>query len=308
MNRDFITVSELTDDELDVIYEKAVTVTRGNELHGVGVGLVFEFPSLRTRASSVAAVQLLGGRFCMFSGDEVGLDSRESAEDVARTLLATCEVVALRVRDHGVFARMQAATDGALRLINLLSNRAHPTQAVADVLTLADRFSEGDVHRLSGRSVAYVGDATNVTHSLAEALVRLGVEVRVGAPQGYQLSDDDVRLINQRARDGGVLVQFADPVAAVNGVDAVYTDSWISMGLEAEAHRRRRDLANFQVNRALMQHAAAHAVVLHCLPAHRGEEITDEVLDGPNSLVWEQVRHRTSSMVGVLQWMKGSTP
>jgi ornithine carbamoyltransferase len=305
LTRQFIEISSLSDDDLDAIYRAARAAIHGNEIANWRVALVFEYPSLRTRASSVAAVQNLGGNYSMFTGDEVGIDTRESAEDVARTLAQSSDVIALRVRNHDVFSRMINATENSLHLINLLSNHAHPTQAVADVLTLADALGGGDVNALAGRSVAYVGDATNVTRSLATALVRLGVTVQIGAPANYQLSREDLDRINALARRGGALVQSEDPLLAVRDVDAIYTDSWISMGLEAEAEARRQNFRPYQVNAALMARATPGALFMHCLPAHRGEEVTNEVIDAPTSLVWKQVRHRTSSMVGVLRWMRG---
>ncbi len=301
---DFLTIGQLGDDDLSTIYDRALTVPAGDELRGVGVALVFEFPSLRTRASSVAAVQRLGGRLSMFSGDEVGLDSRECAEDVARTLLQTSSIAALRVKDHGVFERMHAATNGELRLINLLSRYSHPTQAVADVLALADRFAEGVVSGLRGLTVAYVGDANNMTRSLATALLRLGVSMRVAAPTEYQFDQSEVDRLSSFARDGATLVVTDDPRAAAEGVQAIYTDTWVSMGSEDEAHERRSTLEPFRVDAAVMSLAASDAVFMHCLPAHRGDEVTDDVIDSPASLVWEQVKHRTSSMIGVLRWMK----
>ncbi len=304
MTTDFIAISELDHDDLTEIYAGARVAPRGDELRGTSVALVFEHPSLRTRASSVASVQRLGGWPSMFTGDEVGLDARECAEDVARTLRATSSIAALRVRDHGVFARMARATRGELRLINLLSNVEHPTQAVADVLTLADHFTGGDVHAMAGLTVAYVGDANNVTRSLAHALVRLGVSLRIGAPEGYQFNPQEVAEMNSLSRDGATVSVTTSPASAVANVDAIYTDVWVSMGDEDEAPQRRRDLAAFQVNEQLVHDASPRAVILHCLPAHRGEEITEDVLESPRSLVWQQVRHRTSSMVGVLRWMK----
>jgi ornithine carbamoyltransferase len=154
-------------------------------------------------------------------------------------------------------------------------------------------------------TVAYVGDATNVTRSLATALIGLGAHVVVGAPDGYQLSESAVALIESRSQFGGTIRLADSALNAVAGAQAIYTDSWISMGLEAESAQRRSDLAAFQVNAALVA-AADSPVILHCLPAHRGEEISDEVLDSENSLIWEEVRHRTSAMLGVLRWMKES--
>ena len=303
MSRQFITIEALSDASLDSIYTLARSPFDDETLKGQGVALVFERPSLRTRASSSSAVHELGGYVTFFSDEEIGLDSRESAQDVARTLSQMYSIAALRVRDHGVFERMRTATDDTMSLINLLSDVAHPTQAVADVLTIAERFADGDVHALDGLEVAYVGDATNVTRSLAVALVRLGVNVTVAAPEGYQLHDGGDE--DPRAFDGPGVLRLSDDAAdAVRGVDVIYTDAWVSMGFEDETARRRADLAPFRVDAALMALASPEAGLMHCLPAHRGDEITDEVLDGRQSLVWRQVLHRRSAMVGVLRWMK----
>lgn len=302
MTRHFISVGELADADLGTIYELATAPIDDEALRGQGIALVFERPSLRTRASSSVAVHELGGFATFFSDEEIGLDSRESAEDVGRTLAEMYAIAALRVRSHAVFARMARATEGRLALINLLSDVAHPTQAVADALTLADHFADGEMTGLRGLEVAYVGDATNVTRSLAVALLRLGVNVTVGAPAGYQLTpggDEDPFAVS-----GAGTLRLSDSASdAVAGADAVYTDAWVSMGLEAEAAIRRRELEAFRVDAALLARAQPGAVVLHCLPAHRGEEITDDVLDGPRSLVWRQVFHRRSAMVGVLRWI-----
>jgi ornithine carbamoyltransferase len=303
VTRHFTTIEELSASDLDRIYDLSVGPFDDATLRGQGVALIFERPSLRTRASSSSAVSELGGFATFFSDEEIGLDSRESAEDVGRTLAEMYAICAARVRRHGVFARMATATAGRMSLINLLSDVAHPTQAVADVLTLADHFAEGNPQGLRGLNLAYVGDATNVTRSLAVALLRLGVNVTVGAPPKYQLVDGG--LENPGAVVGGGRLRLTDSAEdAVNGVDAVYTDAWVSMGFEEEAQRRRDDLASFRVTANLMSAARPGAVVLHCLPAHQGDEITDDVLDSPQSLVWRQVFHRRSAMRGVLRWIK----
>ncbi len=303
MTRHFTTINELSSSDLREIYGLATSAFDDETLKGQGVALVFERPSLRTRASSSTAVHELGGFATFFSDEEIGLDRRESVEDVGRTLAEMYAIAALRVRDHAVFSRMREATADRLALINLLSDEAHPTQAVADVLTIAEHFARGDVEGLKGLEVAYVGDATNVTRSLAVALLRLGVNVTVGAPAGYQLVDSGDEDPS-KVEGGGTLCLTNIAEEAVKGVDVIYTDSWISMGFEDQAHRRRDDLATFRVDEPLMALANADAVVLHCLPAHRGEEITDGVLDGPSSLAWRQVYHRRSAMRGVLRWIK----
>ncbi len=303
MTRHFITIDQLSDADLESVYRLARSPFNDEFMKGQGVALVFERPSLRTRASSSSAVHELGGYVTFFSDEEIGLDSRESAEDVSRTLAQMYSVAALRVRNHGVFERMRLATAGRMSLINLLSNLAHPTQAVADVLTIADHFADGDVNGLVGLQVSYVGDATNVTRSLAVALLRLGVNVTVGAPEGYQLVSGGVE--DAGSVEGGGVLRLTDSAEdAVNGADVVYTDAWVSMGFEDETSRRRRDLDAFRVDEKLMGMAKKDAVLLHCLPAHRGDEITSEVLDGPQSMVWRQVYHRRSAMLGVLRWIK----
>jgi ornithine carbamoyltransferase len=285
------------------VCELAVSPLDDETLKGQGVALVFERPSLRTRASSSTAVHELGGYATFFSDEEIGLDRRESAEDVARTLSEMYAIVALRVRDHGVFARMRAATGERMSVINLLSDVAHPTQAIADVLSIAEHFSGGDVKAMKGLEVAYVGDATNVARSLCVALLRFGVNVTVGAPDAYQLvagGAEDPRAV----QGGGKLRLTNSATEAVAGADVVYTDAWVSMGVESETAQRRVDFAHFSVDSTLMSHAPS-AVVMHCLPAHRGDEITSDVLDSGRSLVWRQVFHRRSAMVGILRWIKG---
>ena len=303
MTRHFTTIAEVMDQDLASIYRLALGPYDDTTLSGQGVALVFERPSLRTRASSSTAVSELGGFATFFSDEEIGLDTRESAEDVGRTLAQMYAICAARIRHHEVFARIRVATQDQMSLINLLSDVAHPTQALADVLTLAEHFAGGDVKGLAGLKVAYVGDATNVTRSLAVALLRVGVDVTVGAPEGYQLVAGGLEDPAE-VRAGGSLRLTDSAIDAVTGVDAVYTDAWVSMGFEEETAARRRDLATFRVSAELLQHAKPTAVLLHCLPAHRGDEITDEVLDSPASLVWRQVFHRRSAMRGVLRWIK----
>jgi ornithine carbamoyltransferase len=296
----------LDDDTLSSIYSLATSPFDDETMKGQGVALIFERPSLRTRASSSSAVYELGGYATFFGDEEIGLDRRESAEDVARTISEMYSIAALRIRQHGVFARMREATNERLSLINLLSDASHPTQAIADVLTIADEFAGGDVTALAGLEVAYVGDATNVTRSLAVALLRLGVNVTVGAPEGYQLSAGGAE--DPQAVDGPGALRLTDNAhEAVKGADVVYTDAWVSMGFEEETASRRFDLANFQVNVPLMSLAKEHAILMHCLPAHRGDEVTNEVLDSGQSRVWRQVFHRRSAMIGVLRWIKGES-
>jgi ornithine carbamoyltransferase len=300
--RHFVTIAETSHDDLEQICALALVPVAGDELRGQSLSLLFEKPSLRTRAAVVTAAQRLGAWVKEFSDEEIGLDSRESAEDVARVLTTTSDVVAARVRRHDVFERMRDVAPD-VSYVNLLSDYAHPTQAIADALTLAKVFGGGDVTEVAGHTVTYVGDATNVTRSLATILVGFGVHVRVAAPSGYQLSSDDVAVIDSRSR-GGSITLYDDPVESLRGSEVVYADSWVSMGLEHEAAQRLKDLAPYRVDEELLARAGVDPYVLHCLPAHRGEEITDGVLDSLRSLIWRQVHHRTTAMVGVLRWLK----
>lgn len=271
-------------------------------LEGASVAMVFEKPSARTRSSTEMAVVDLGGHPVMITDAEVGIDRRESAEDVARTLACFHRVVAARVNDHRVLLRMAGALDAGSfesSVVNLLSDRSHPCQAIADVLTLSDEL--GGVERLAGRSIAYVGDANNVAVSLSQAMLSVGVSTRIAAPAGYQLVEAELDAIRGFSTDGATLVQVESPDEAAEGVDALYTDVWTSMGQEAEVERRREDLRGYRIDEQLVALAGPDAIVLHCLPAHRGEEISAEVLEGPRSRVWRQAAHRRTAMRGVLR-------
>jgi ornithine carbamoyltransferase len=259
-------------------------------LDGKGVAMVFEKPSARTRTSTEMAVWTLGGHPIYIRPEEVGIGSRESAEDVARTLACYCAVIAARVFDHAVLETMADAVDVAV--VNLLSDRAHPCQALADLLTLRECFGA-----LEGRRLVYVGDGNNVVASLAFAAALSGVELAVSSPPGYELDDDTV----ERARNlGGTIELVTDPYEAVGGADAVYTDVWTSMGQEDEAEQRLAAFTGYCVDSSLMAAAGPQAVFLHCLPAHRGEEVSAEVIDGPQSVVWQQAENRMHSVRALL--------
>ncbi len=271
-------------------------------LEGQGVALVFEKPSNRSRNSTEMATVALGGHPVYIQGHEVGLDVREPAGDVALTLACYHSVLCARVIDHGSLVRMTVALDAAdatVPVINLLSDVAHPCQALADLLTIRQHFGTDG---LPERTVAYVGDANNVWRSLAIASSMVGMPTRVASPVGFGPTDSDVALVRSF---GGDLVVTTDPTEAVEGVDAVYTDVWTSMGQEAEAAARLEAFRGFEVNEELMKGTREGAVVLHCLPAHRGEEISAGVVDGPRSLVWQQATNRMHAMRGLLAWVRG---
>jgi len=305
VTRHFLEIDDLSCAELEEVLTRAARPAASSPavLSGRGAALVFEKPSARTRSSTELAVAALGGHPVYIQGSEVGIDSRETAEDVARTLACFHAVICARVLDHEVLARMTQALDGGgveVPVVNLLSDRAHPCQVIADLLTL--RQVLGDP---GGRTLAYVGDANNVWRSLALGAAMVGMAFRTASPDGYGPDADDMARVT---RLGGDVELTDDPAEAVAGADAVYTDVWTSMGQEEEAALRRKAFAGFTVDDDLLARAAPGAVVLHCLPAHRGEEISAAVIDGPRSRVWLQAVNRMHAMRGLLGWLMGAAP
>jgi ornithine carbamoyltransferase len=263
-----------------------------------GAALLFEKPSARTRTSTEMAVIGLGGHPVYIRPEEVGLGVRESVADVARTFAAYCAVIAARVFDHQTLEEMANAVD--VPVVNLLSDRAHPCQALADFLTLRELLGD-----LEGRRLVFVGDGNNVAASLAFGAALSGVELTVASPVGYELDDDTV----DRARNlGGAIELTSDPYEAVRGADAVYTDVWTSMGQEEEAAVRRAAFEGYTVDDVLMAAAGEQAWFLHCLPAHRGEEVSAEVIDGPRSAVWNQAANRMDAARALLAELCGAEP
>jgi ornithine carbamoyltransferase len=256
-----------------------------NLLGGRHVAMLFDKASLRTRSTFEIAVHELGGQVVSLQPD-AALGRREAVADVARNLERWVDAVVIRTFSQRCLEEFAAAAK-ALHVINALSDEQHPCQAVADCLTLRERWGT-----LRGRTVAYVGDGNNVAVSLAHAAALLGVHVHVASPDGYQLPHTAVQQATAASRHGARLRLFSDPADAVAGADAVYTDTWTSMGQEAEAGMRRRIFAPYQVSDGLMSLAKPGALFMHCLPAHRGEEVTAEVLESPASIVFDQAENR----------------
>lgn len=253
-------------------------------LAGKGAALYFEKPSARTRNSMELAVHQLGGHPIYLTAGELGIGSRESVEDIARTLACYHGVICARVFDHGLLKALAAASP--VPVVNMLSGSDHPLQGLADLLTIRQLCG-----RIEGVRVAYVGDGdNNVARSLAQGCAALGAELTIIAPDGYHLSDAPAGVI-----------QTAD-CSAVTGADIVYSDVFVSMGQDSETERRMSDLAAYQVNEALMARAP-DAWFLHCLPARRGEEVTAGVIDGPRSAIWRQAENRMHTARGALMWL-----
>ncbi|HEY5698650.1 MAG TPA: ornithine carbamoyltransferase [Acidimicrobiales bacterium] len=293
--RHLLEIDDLTKDELFEVIALALDPNPPQVLSRKGMALVFQKPSARTRNSMEMAVKDLGGHPVTIRAEEVSIDQRESAEDVARTLACYHAAIGARVFDHSVLERM--AKVAWVPIINLLSDDAHPLQAVADLLTMADEFGD-----LNGRTLAYVGDGNNMCRSLALAATLAGMQVRVASPRGYALSEVDV----DRIAALGVAPDLLDrPEEAVAGVDVVYTDVWTSMGQETEVEARRKAFEGYMVDERLMALAAERSIFLHCLPAHRGEEVSHEVLDGDRSRVWRQAENRMHAARGAVAWILG---
>jgi ornithine carbamoyltransferase len=291
--RHLLEVDDLTRAEIDAVLDLADDPAPPRVLEGRGMALVFEKPSARTRNSMEMAVVQLGGHPLSIRAEEIGLDTRETVEDVARTLSCYHAAIGARVFGHRTVERLADAS--GVPVVNLLSDAAHPCQALADLLTMRQQWDD-----LDGRRVAYVGDFNNVARSLALGAARCGMRVHLASPAGYGPSDADVDRIRAAGADPLVTTR---PDEAVDGADAVYTDVWASMGQEDEADVRRRAFEGFAVDDRLMAIAGAKAVFLHCLPAHRGEEVAGSVVDGPQSVVWQQAENRMHAQRGLLVWL-----
>jgi ornithine carbamoyltransferase len=287
--RHFLTGEELDAAGLNALLDRAAALKAGRAegegrgaLDGRTVALFFEMPSTRTRVSFQVAVAELGGHPLPLRADELQLGRGESIGDTARVLSRYLHAIVIRSGSDETVRELAGTAD--VPVINALTPKHHPCQALADLLTLRERFGD-----LEGVKLAYVGDGNNVARSLAIVGKTAGVEVRVASPDGYELES------------GLAAVQTTDPSEAVDGADAVYADVWVSMGNEEEAERRRNDLARYQLNGELLAGASDRAIALHCLPAHPDEEITSEVLYGERSAVWDQAENRLHAQKALLE-------
>jgi ornithine carbamoyltransferase len=262
-------------------------------LNGRHVGMLFDKPSLRTRTTFEIAIRELGGHLVALQPD-VALGRREPVADVARNLERWLDAIVIRTFSQHILCEFAAAAK-RLHVVNALTDQEHPCQAIADFLTLHERFGQ-----LRGRTIAYVGDGNNVATSLAHAAAMVGVNVHIASPEPYQLPHAVVQQATAVQRHGARLRLFTDAADAVAGVDAVYTDTWTSMGQESEAEVRRRVFANYQVNDELMSLAKPGALFMHCLPAHRGEEVTAEVFESETSVVFDQAENRLHGQKALL--------
>ncbi|OPZ81747.1 MAG: Ornithine carbamoyltransferase [bacterium ADurb.Bin429] len=306
-DRDLLSIDDFTAEELSAILSTAALLKRqpvlaGQVAAGKTMAMIFEKPSLRTRVTFEVAMTQMGGHAIYLQPSDIGLGTREPVKDVARNLSRWCDVIMARTFKHETVRGL--AEYASVPVINALSDLEHPCQALADFLTISEYKAT-----VKGRKLAYVGDGNNVAHSLLLLAAKLGMRMAVGCPAGYE---PDVAVVARAtaiaAESGGAVEITPDPVAAVQQADAIYTDVWTSMGQEEERQERLRVFPAYQLNAALLAHAKPGALVMHCLPAHRGEEITDDVMESPQSVVLDQAENRLHAQKAVIALLLGLAP
>ena len=304
MDKDLLSMADLTGPEVWDLIHSAVELKKKRNtslLDGRSLALVFELPSLRTRASFDIGMRQLGGQCIYLSPQEIGLGTREPASDVARVLSRYVDGIVARTRWHQTVVDL--ARFASVPVINGLSDGEHPCQVIADLLTIYEHKG-----KLGGLNITYVGDGNNMAASLSLGAMLVGANLTMAAPEGYLLPPDTVSTIKDiSAKSGGVFDINPDPAQAVSGADVIYTDVWTSMGQEAESERRLRDFAGYQVNAELLSHVGDNTIFMHPLPAHRGEEVSDEVMEHPCSVVFDQAGNRLHAQKAVLARLLGQS-
>lgn len=306
MKKDFLAVSDYTPLELQELLDLAVFLKKelksgGNKpvLKGKVLGLIFQKPSLRTRISFEMGMRHLGGDALYISPSEIGLGQRESIADVARVLSGYVQGIMARVFDHNHVIELAKWSD--IPVINGLSDYNHPCQAMADALTIIERFGS-----LKGLNVTFIGDGNNVAVSLMHICTKLGANFTLASPEGYDLNPFALEKAHEFASASGSKIRtLRDPHAAVREAHVIYTDTWTSMGQEAETEKRKQVFPPYQVNAQLVSEADKDVIVMHCLPAHRNQELTDEVADGPHSVIFPQAHNRMHAQKAVLVQLMG---
>jgi ornithine carbamoyltransferase len=289
--QDFLSVRDLGKEEILETFRIALDMKKDREkysaaLKGKALALIFEKPSLRTRTSFDIGIQQLGGYSLYLSPAEISLGKRESVHDVAKNLERMVQGIMIRTFAHQIV--IELANHASIPIINGLTDYSHPCQAMADYLTIHEKKG-----KLEGLKVCYVGDGNNVAHSLMFAGARLGSHVTVACPSGFEPNETAFRHAAEDAKATGAKIEVVrDPVEGVRNADVIYTDVWASMGQESEAEQRKKIFRPYQVNAQLMAHAKKDAIFMHCLPAHRGDEVTDEVIDSPASVVFDEAENR----------------
>lgn len=303
----FLSITDYSTDELNHLFELAIDIKKKLKagiptpiLQGKTLAMIFQKPSLRTRVSFEIGMHQLGGYAFYLSPDEIGLGKREAIKDVAQVIAGYVDGIMARVFNHAHLVEL--AEYAKIPVVNGLSDFNHPCQAMADGLTILEEFGT-----LKGINIAYIGDGNNVAVSLMDLAVKMGANFSIANPANFDMPKDAIATAQSFAKESGSTLRFeSDPFAAVKNANVIYTDTWVSMGQEAEKAEREKIFKNYQVNQALVDAAAADVIVMHCLPSHRGQEITDEVQDGPRSRVFPEAHNRLHAQKAVLAYLMGN--
>jgi ornithine carbamoyltransferase len=299
MKRDFLTICDLSSKEIGLLLKRAIELKSGKDsnkcpLIGKTVGLLFEKASTRTRVSFEIGIYQLGAQAIYMSMKEIQIGRGETIHDTAKVLSRYLDAIVIRTFSHNNL--IEFASYSSIPVINGLSDLHHPCQALGDLLTILEKKG-----RLQGIKLAYIGDGNNVANSLIEAASKMGMNLTIACPKGYE-PDSDVLEKAGKSKDSKIII-LKDPKEAMYKADVVYTDVWISMGQEKEAAKKKKKFKTYQLNTNLLSYAKKDAIVLHCMPAHRGEEITDEVIDGPQSVIFDQAENRLHTQKALLEFL-----
>ena len=302
MNKDVLKISDLTKSEIETLLNRAVALKAGKDanacpLIGKNIGLFFEKPSTRTRLSFEAGIYQLGGNAISMNPDELQFGRGETVADTARTISRYLDAFMMRTFSHATLETL--AANSTIPVINGLSDIHHPCQALADVMTLQEKKG-----RIEGLKLAFIGDGNNVCNSLIEAAAILGFHLTIACPEGFEPHNEIIEKSRELAKSEIIVIR--DPKEAAGMADVLYTDVWVSIGQEEEEEHKKKQFREYQINAKLLACAKKDAIVLHCLPAHRGEEVTDEVIDGPQSIVVQQAGNRMHVQKGILAWLLGA--
>lgn len=306
MKKDLLTIGELTQDDIEKIIEGSALLKEKQKrwepycpLIGKTLGMFFDKPSTRTRVSFEVGIYQLGGQAIYLIPQDLQIVRGESLADTARVLSRYLDAILMRTFSQKMVEEMAAYS--SIPVINGLTDTHHPCQALSDLFTIKEKKG-----RLKGLKLCYIGDGNNVANSLIEASVKVGINISVACPEGYEPDKEIVKKAEEEAKKGGFFIEILrDPLKAAEEADVLYTDVWASMGQEAEREKRLKAFSNYQLNRRIVEAAKPDVLVMHCLPAHRGEEITDEIIDGPNSIVLDQAENRLHTQKAILEMLMG---
>jgi ornithine carbamoyltransferase len=299
LKRDFLTVLDLSSAEINRLLKRSIELKSGADantcpLIGRSIGLLFEKSSTRTRVSLEVGIYQLGAQSIYMNAKEIQIGRGETIHDTAKVLSRYLDAIIIRTYSHDILTEF--ASHASIPVINGLSDLHHPCQALADLMTILEKKG-----RLKGRRLAYIGDGNNVAHSLIEAAASTGMEIAIACPKGYEPAPLIVERVKKMSKSEVTVMR--DPQDAVRNADAVSTDVWISMGQEKEAAEKKKKFRKYQINNKLLSYAKKDAIVLHCMPAHRGEEVTAEVFDGPRSVVFDQAENRLHTQKALLEFL-----